>query len=164
MTDTPTTLARKLAQLTPDRRERIQARGARLIAEELTLRDLRKALDVTQAQLAKRLGVGQDTVSRYERRTDMLLSTLQGYVRAMGGELDLLASFPDRPPMKIRSLGEVSASRSASPSPGPRGSLAARAGEIAVDIHFDARLPPRAAADAISHSLGMARATPRLAA
>ena len=81
MNDTPTTLARKLAQL------------------------------------AKWLGVGQDTVSRYERRTDMLLSTLQGYVRAMGGELDLVASFPGRPPMKIRSLGDVSASRAASPSP-----------------------------------------------
>ena len=51
--------------------------------------------------LAIRLGVGQDTVSRIERRSDILLSTLRRYVEAMGGELKLVASFPNREPLVI---------------------------------------------------------------
>ena len=57
--------------------------------------------------VAKRLGVGQDAVSRYEQRTDMLLSTLQSYVRAMGGELSLTATFPKGRAVKILNLSEI---------------------------------------------------------
>ena len=101
------TLEDKLAQLPGARRARVEARAAELIAEEMTLRDLRRALDQTQVRLARRLGVNQETVSRLEKRSDMLLSTLRGYVEAMGGELDLVARFPDRPPVRLRSLGPV---------------------------------------------------------
>lgn len=52
--------------------------------------------------------VGQDTVSRYEQRTDMMLSTLERYVSAMGGTLTLVAEFPDREPVRVRTLGELS--------------------------------------------------------
>lgn len=79
-----TPLQRKIAQLPKERRARIDARAEDLIAEELSLRDLRKAMNRTQFQMAKTLNVGQDTVSRYERRTDMLLSTLQEYVACNG--------------------------------------------------------------------------------
>jgi hypothetical protein len=48
--------------------------------------------------------VGQDTISRLEKRSDMLLSTLRRYVEAMGGKLELVAQFPDRPPMVIDHL------------------------------------------------------------
>lgn len=51
--------------------------------------------------------VGQDTVSRYEQRSAMLLSTLQSYIHAMGGELDLVVTFRNRKPVKLKSLGEV---------------------------------------------------------
>jgi len=54
--------------------------------------------------MAKKLKVGQDTVSRVEKRTDMLLSTLSGYVEAMGGELNVVAEFPDRPPVRLQML------------------------------------------------------------
>jgi len=50
------------------------------------------------------LGVGQDTISRIERRSDMLLSTLRRYVEAMGGKLQLVAEFPNRPRMVIDQL------------------------------------------------------------
>lgn len=103
-----TTLEDKLARLSPQRRERVVARAAELVAEELSLRDLRKAMNCTQVELAKALDVGQDAISRYERRTDMLLSTLQDYVRAMGGELDLVVRFPDRKPVRIKALGDLS--------------------------------------------------------
>ena len=62
----------------------VEARAKELIAEELTLRDLRKAHSLTQVQVAKTLGIGQEHVSRLEHQSDMLLSTLASYVRAMG--------------------------------------------------------------------------------
>jgi DNA-binding transcriptional regulator YiaG len=102
-----TPIEQKIAGLPKERRARIDARSRELILEELSLQDLRKAMSRTQAQIAKTLKVGQDTVSRYESRTDMLLSTLQDYVRAMGGELDLVARFPNRQPVKIKTLREL---------------------------------------------------------
>ena len=74
----------------------------------MSLQDLRKAINRTQVEVARALKVGQDTVSRYEQRTDMLLSTLQDYVEAMGGELDLVARFPNRQPVKIKGLRDLS--------------------------------------------------------
>jgi transcriptional regulator with XRE-family HTH domain len=97
----------KLARLPGERRAKVDARAALLIAEEMTLRDLRRALDRTQVRLARELGVKQETVSRLEKRSDMLLSTLRGYVEAMGGELDLLAKLPDRPPVRLKTLATV---------------------------------------------------------
>lgn len=103
-----TTLKQKMAKLPVKRRARIKARSEQLVSEEMSLRMLRKAMNKTQVDIAKALNVGQDTVSRYEQRTDMLLSTLQSYVHAMGGELDLVARFPNRPPLRVRALEELS--------------------------------------------------------
>jgi len=66
-----------------------------------TLKDLRKRAGQTQEELAAALGVGQDTISRLEKRSDMLLSTLRHYVECIGGQLALVATFPDQPPMVI---------------------------------------------------------------
>lgn len=103
----PSTLKQKIARLPPGRRARVNARAAELVAEEMSLQDLRKSMHRTQLDIAKALDVGQDAVSRYEKRTDMLLSTLQEYVRAMGGELDLMARFPNRRPVRIKSLRDL---------------------------------------------------------
>jgi transcriptional regulator with XRE-family HTH domain len=91
----------------PERRDRVAARTKVLIDEEMTLRDLRRARRLTQVQLSKVLGVGQEQVSRLEKKSDMLLSTLANYVRAMGGDLRLTASFPNRPPVKLSTLTDV---------------------------------------------------------
>lgn len=56
--------------------------------------------------MAELLGIGQDSVSRLEKRSDLLLSTLRSYVAAMGGRLRLIAEFPDRPAVDISSLSE----------------------------------------------------------
>ena len=96
-----------IAQLPPDRRARIEARARQLIAEELTLRDLRKAHELTQTQLAGLLGIGQEQVGRIEQRTDMPLSTLTSYLEAMGGKLELVVTFPDRPPVALKGPGDV---------------------------------------------------------
>ena len=66
-------------------RETIDARAAELIAEEMTLRDLRQARKLTQDRMAEMLGMEQENVSRLESRTDLLLSTLRSYVAAMSG-------------------------------------------------------------------------------
>jgi DNA-binding XRE family transcriptional regulator len=98
------TLNDVMTSLPKARRKRIEKRATDLIAEEASLQDLRKALGFTQVALAKKLNVGQDTVSRVETRADLLLSTLSGYVQAMGGELKLVAEFPDRPPVRLSTL------------------------------------------------------------
>ena len=92
--------------LPPEEQAAIDARTAELFAEELTLRDLRKARKLTQVKMAKKLKVTQDTISRLENRTDMLLSTLQKVVHGMGGELTIVASFPDRSPVRLKGIGE----------------------------------------------------------
>ena len=97
-------MARKLddvmAALPKDRQQRVEARAMELA----TLKDLRQAAQQTQQQLAVALGVGQDTISRLEKRSDMLLSTLRHYVESMGGKLELVAQFPNRPPVIIEHL------------------------------------------------------------
>lgn len=102
------TLDQKIRTLPKARRAKIRARAAELIAEEATLKDLRNAMGLTQTRMARKLKVGQDTVSRVEKRADMLLSTLSGYVEAMGGELNLVAEFPDRPPVRLHMLEPIS--------------------------------------------------------
>jgi DNA-binding XRE family transcriptional regulator len=94
---------------------------AELIAEELTLRDLRQAQHLTQERMAELMGVEQESVSRLERRADLLLSTLSSYVTAMGGKLRLVAEFPDRLPVAI-ALADIT---SAAP-PKPRSRAARR--------------------------------------
>jgi DNA-binding XRE family transcriptional regulator len=73
--------------------------------ELTTLKDLRLAAQQTQVQMAAALGVRQDTISRLEKRSDMLLSTMRQYVESMGGQLVLVAKFPDRPPVVINHIG-----------------------------------------------------------
>lgn len=85
----------------------IAARSRELIAEYLTLQDLRKARELTQERMAELLGIKQENVSRLEKRTDLLLSTLTGYVAAMGGRLRLVAEFPDRPAIELSGIGGV---------------------------------------------------------
>ena len=70
------TLDKRLDGLSPSRRRRIEERARDLIAEEMSLRDLRKAREQTQASVAAKLGINQENVSRIEQRSDLLLSTL----------------------------------------------------------------------------------------
>jgi hypothetical protein len=87
-----------MAKLAPERRIRIEAKAKEILEEEMTLRDLRAVQHLTQARMAELLGIEQDSVSRMERRADMLLSTMTSYVEAMGGRLKLIAEFPNRRP------------------------------------------------------------------
>ena len=84
-----------MASLPKKRRMAIRARAAELLAEEMTLQELRKALDRSQEATAKAVGLRQAAVSRLENRDDMRISTLREYVHALGGELEFYARFKE---------------------------------------------------------------------
>lgn len=102
-----TTLKDKMQALSEQRRQKIEARAAELIAEEMSLRDLRQAHRLTQQRMGECLDIGQEGVSRLEKRSDLLISTLRSYVEAMGGRLQLVAEFPDRPPVVLTGLAAM---------------------------------------------------------
>ena len=97
----------KLNALNKNRQASISARATELIAEEMTLRDLRLALQKTQQELGVALHMKQDGISRLENRSDMLLSTLNKYIHAMGGTLKLIAEFPGRPSIEIHGVADI---------------------------------------------------------
>jgi DNA-binding XRE family transcriptional regulator len=101
------TINQKIKSLSAKRRKKIGTRAAALIAEEMTLQELRRARKLTQIRLAKALGISQDGVSRLEKRSDLLLSTLRKSVEAMGGNLSLVAEFPDRKPVILCGIANV---------------------------------------------------------
>lgn len=107
------TLNEIIAGLPESRRRKIAARADAIVAEEMSLKDLRKVMRKTQASMAKKLGIGQDGVSRLEQRTDMLLSTLKAHIQALGGTLHIIAELPDRPPVRLQELGTIATKRSA---------------------------------------------------
>lgn len=82
------------SKMSPEAQARAAAR-AEAILVEMQLRDLRKSRSLTQVEMANVMNVEQATISKIERRDDMYVSTLTGYVKALGGELKLVASFPD---------------------------------------------------------------------
>ena len=101
------TLTERIGKLPEARRKKVEERARALIAEEMSLQDLRKARKWTQVRVAKELGINQENVSRIEKRSDLLLSTLSGYVEAMGGTLRLVAEFPDRPPIALTGIAAL---------------------------------------------------------
>src|SRR5712664_332407 len=103
------TLNQKMKSIGPARRKKVEARAAALIAEEMTLQELRQARKLTQVRMAKTLGITQDGVSRLEKRSDLLLSTLRKSVEAMGGNLSLVAEFPDREPAVLSGIAATEA-------------------------------------------------------
>ena len=105
------TLNDKMAELAETRRRKVEARTADLVAEEMSLRDLRRAHRLTQARIGRTLKIGQDAVSRLEQRSDLLISTLRNYVAAMGGDLQLVAQFPDRPAVAVTGLAGIESTK-----------------------------------------------------
>src|ERR1700734_548297 len=108
----PTSVDDIIAGLSPAQRKKVESRAAQLIAEEMTLRELRHARKLTQVRMAKALGVTQDSISRLEKRSDLLLSTLRKTVEAMGGNLSLVAEFPDRAPVVLSGIAGMIRSQS----------------------------------------------------
>jgi transcriptional regulator with XRE-family HTH domain len=102
----PTNVDDIIRKLPAARRKKIEARAKELIAEEMTRQQLRRALERTQVDVARQLGITQDSVSRLEQRADILLSTLRKYIEALGGELSLVAEFPNHAPVKLSGIAD----------------------------------------------------------
>lgn len=94
-------------KLTAKQRARVDELARKLIAEEKSLREIRKAREYSQVTLAEILGMNQGDLSKLERRSDAYLSTIRRYIEAMGGTLELIATFPETGPVKIGSLGAL---------------------------------------------------------
>ena len=99
------TLKDFIATLPQAEQRKIKARAKQVIAEEMSLREMRKAIGKTQKAIARRLKVGQDAVSKLETRNDMYISTLRDFVQAMGGELELFARFRKGATIRIEDPG-----------------------------------------------------------
>ncbi len=93
------------AAMPAEHQQRATARTAAMV-EEMPLQALRRARELSQEQLGERMHGRQADVSKIERRVDMYLSTLRRYVEAMGGELELVAQFPEGA-VRITKLGEI---------------------------------------------------------
>ena len=94
-----------LDKMSPKRRAQIEAGTAALI-EEIALGELRQARQLTQESLGETLQVGQAAVAKMEKRADMYVSNLRRFIHAMGGELDIIARFPDRT-VKINNFSDL---------------------------------------------------------
>jgi DNA-binding XRE family transcriptional regulator len=82
------------AQMSPTALKNAERRAQTLLAE-MPLHELRQARGLSQKVLAEVLHVQQPSIAKMEKRTDMYLSTLRSHIEAMGGELELIARFPD---------------------------------------------------------------------
>ena len=110
-----------IAGLPKARRLKVQAKSQQLAREMIDQADslgaIRKAMSKTQVEIARELGVGQVAVAQLEKRSDLLLSTLQRYVRATGAELSLVVHTKDGNDIVLHSLGDLSANAKAAPKP-----------------------------------------------
>lgn len=90
-----------LLETKPRARARYDAVLAEINSRQATLRRLREARALTQSTVAELLDMDQSEVSRLERRSDMLLSTLRRFVQATGGEMHIVVSYPDGGPVEL---------------------------------------------------------------
>ncbi len=90
-------------QMSPEARDQAQGKAREMLA----LHELRQARGLTQSMLAEVLHVNQPSVAKMEKRTDMYISTLRSHIQAMGGELDIIARFPDGSAVNISNFSEL---------------------------------------------------------
>lgn len=90
-----------LLETKPRAKARHDAVLAEINSRQATLRRLREARALTQSTVAELLDMDQSEVSRLERRSDMLLSTLKRFVAATGGEMHIVVTYPDGGPVEL---------------------------------------------------------------
>lgn len=108
-------VGRKIPAL-PQRQQPVEQRCQALKREVESLRELRQITGKAQIEVAAALKVKQPSVSKVEKQGDMYLSTLRGYIEAIGGELELVVRLPERPVLRLYRLGDAFGRPSRSPS------------------------------------------------
>jgi ribosome-binding protein aMBF1 (putative translation factor) len=98
-----------VAKMSPERQAEIETMTQAMLAE-MPLNELRQARGLSQKMLAEALHIQQPAIAKLEKRTDMYLSTLRSHIEAMGGQLEVVARFPDGS-VKINHFGDLAAVR-----------------------------------------------------
>ena len=102
-------MAKKFAELrakmSPEARAQAEAKACAMLAE-MPLNELRQARGLSQKMLAEVLHVQQPSIAKIEKRTDMYISTLRSHIEVMGGQLEVIAKFPDGV-VKISNFSEL---------------------------------------------------------
>jgi DNA-binding transcriptional regulator YiaG len=93
------------ARMSPEARVKAQAEAQRL-GEEMDLAEVRRALKLSQEEIGQTLQIKQGSVAKIEKRADMYVSTLRRFIEAMGGELEIVARFPDHA-VKIKNFADL---------------------------------------------------------
>ena len=93
------------AKMSPERRAKIAQKVKETLAE-MPLNELRNARGLSQQMLADTLHIQQPAIAKLEKRTDMYISTLRSHIQAMGGELEVIARFPDGD-VKIANFSQI---------------------------------------------------------
>jgi len=93
------------AQMKPEAQVKAAAKANEMLAE-MPLNELRQARGLSQKMLAEVLHIQQPSIAKMEKRTDMYISTLRSHIEAMGGELEVIARFPDGV-VKINNFSEL---------------------------------------------------------
>ncbi len=96
-------------KMSPESQKRSEAEALRLLAQ-MPLDELRQARGLSQKMLAQILHVQQPAIAKMEKRTDMYLSTLRSHIEAMGGELEIVAKFPEGT-VKITNFSDLNNTR-----------------------------------------------------
>lgn len=96
-----------IGALPQEEQDAIQTQSEQLITEYMALQEIRKAMNLTQKEVAEKLHIAQDGVSRLEKRSDLMISTLRKYIEAMGGQLNIVAQLPNRPPVYISEFSKT---------------------------------------------------------
>jgi len=112
-------MAKKFKELRakmPRERQKAASRRAEQMLSEMPLYELRQALELSQETLASTLKMKQPGISKLEKRVDIFVSTLRNYIRAMGGELDIIARFPDGD-VRINQFDDIAAKPSKKKTP-----------------------------------------------
>ncbi len=99
------------AGMSTQARRRALAKAAQMLAE-MPLQELRQARGLSQQALAKVLRVQQPSIAKLEKRTDMYVSTLRSHIEALGGELEIVARFPDGA-VKIANFSDIETGQAA---------------------------------------------------
>lgn len=102
-------MAKKFADLRAKMSSESQQKSdalAEMMIQEMPLQELRQARGLSQKMLAELLSVQQPAIAKIEKRTDMYVSTLRSHIEAMGGELEVIARFPDGS-VKISNFAEI---------------------------------------------------------
>jgi DNA-binding XRE family transcriptional regulator len=93
------------ASMSPEAQVKAQAE-AQCLGEEMDLAEVRRALKLSQEEIGQTLQIKQGSVAKIEKRADMYVSTLRRFIEAMGGELEIVARFPDHV-VKIKNFADL---------------------------------------------------------